>query len=445
MKIGFFTVGSRGDVQPFVALAKGFAAAGHDVLFVADEGARDLVTPHGIPAHFLRGSVRERLVTTSGQPTWRGRDPYRLSRGFMQAFADIMGPWAVEAAEAMQGCKLLIMSNVSFGVGYAIAEKIRAIPCEASVLPAATSRYLPSYILLWPSLPLPGAVRRLLSEAANRAAWLGARDVVNAARRDLGVAEVRWPFGRSRPAFLDAIPKLYGFSPSLVRRPPDWPKNITITGFWHHRPDSAWQPPADLAAFLAAGPKPIYVGFGSRPDPNPTQLQNVVLRSIRRLGLRAVVSTGWGTMAGTKPTDDLLVIDDVPHEWLFPRVAAVLFHGGPGTVGAVLRAAVPSVIIPYLIDQPFWGWAMEQAGVAPPMISRGRLSVGRLTAALRRATTDEALHGRIRDMSARVLAEDGVRRAVETVEAWLSPTNRPSAVASRPLPVGAEKPLSGRA
>lgn len=422
MRIAFFTLGSRGDVEPIVALARGFAAAGHEAFFVTDESARPLVQPHGLRAHFLRGSVREHLSSSSGHGLWHARNPYSVAHALSGAYADVISAWAPEAAEAMQGSRLLIMSRTTFGIGYALAEKIRAIPCEAALAPDVSSRHLPSALLPWPSAPLPGAVKYLLNEAAIRAGWLGARAVVNAARRALGSEELSWPFGRARPAFLDSIPHLYGFSPTLVPRPPDWPKNITVTGFWHHGSDTSWQPSAALAGFLEAGPRPVYIGFGSVLDRRPARLQRTVLSALRRLGLRAVVATGWGAMTGVASTDEIFVVDDVPHDWLFPRVAAVVCHGGSGTIGAALRAGTPSVIVPYFADQPFWGWAMERLGVSPRSVPRRHLSVERLTAALRQATTDAAMRDRAAEIAALVRAEDGVRRAIEAIEAWLTPS-----------------------
>jgi UDP:flavonoid glycosyltransferase YjiC (YdhE family) len=440
MRIAFFTLGTRGDIQPLVALAKGFADAGHDVLFVSDESARALVLPHGIPGHFLPGNLQERLAERRDAPERLARDPYRLARHLTGAFADLLPVWMPEAAAAMQGCRLLIMWRSSFGIGYGLAEKIRAIPCEAAFAPSAASRYLPSSLLPWPSLPVPGEVKRLLHAAAVRAGWLGARDAVNASRSALGLPEISWPFGRGRSGLLSSIPELYGFSPTLFPRPPDWPDNITVTGFWQHRPDAAWEPPPALARFLETGPKPVYVGFGSVVDRRPQELQEIVRRSVRALGLRAIVSTGWGGMAGFGNSDDMHVIGDVPHDWLFPRVAAVVHHGGAGTVGAVLRAGVPSVIVPYAVDHPFWGWVLERRGVAPRMIPRSRLSERRLTGALRQATGDEVMRQRAAELGVLVRAEDGVRRAVAVIEAWLSPTLAGTAPVRIPVGAAVQKP-----
>jgi sterol 3beta-glucosyltransferase len=175
-------------------------------------------------------------------------------------------------------------------------------------------------------------------------------------------------------------------------------------------------------------------------EPRPAELWDIVVRSIRRLGVRAVVGTGWGAMGAASATDDIFVVDDVPHEWLFARVAAVVHHGGSGTVGATLRAGKPAVIVPYVVDQPFWGWALERLGVAPKTIPRWRLSRGALTAALRRAMSDR-MRQRAKDVGEVVQAEDGVRSAVEVVEAWLSPLHASPPARAQPLPSSVQKPV----
>jgi UDP:flavonoid glycosyltransferase YjiC (YdhE family) len=146
-------------------------------------------------------------------------------------------------------------------------------------------------------------------------------------------------------------------------------------------------------------------------------------------------------MAGMESAEDILVVDDVPHDWLFPRVAAVVCHGGAGTVAAVLRSGTPAVIVPYIYDQPFWGWALARLGIAPRMIPRRRLSVERLTASLRQAITDDVMRQRAREASECVQAEDGVRRAVEAIDRWLSPTLVGSGAAKRASRAPEPKPV----
>ena len=440
--MAFFTLGTRGDVEPMVALAKGFADAGHDVRFISDQGARSPVPPSGIPCHFLQGNLTEWFSGPFGRELWRSRDHYRLMRALAGLYADFVPVWMQDAADAMRGCRLLIMSKATLGLGHALAEKTNAIPCEAALAPAIWSRHIPSPLLPVSCWSLPGGVRRILYEASVRGGWLGMRGVTNAARRALGLTEVSWPFGRRRPALLDAVPQLYGFSPTLVPHPPDWPRNIAITGFWHRQRDGSSEPsPRALAAFLEAGPKPVYVGFGSAIDGDPAGLREIVLRAIRDLGVRAIVSTGWGTMAGTENADDILVVDEVSHDWVFPRVAAVVCHGGAGTVAATLRAGTPAVVVPYIYDQPLWGWALARAGIAPRMIPRRHLSVERLKAALRQAIADGAMRERATEVSERVRAEDGVQRAVEVIHNWLSPALVGWTTAKPPLSVADAKPV----
>jgi hypothetical protein len=196
-----------------------------------------------------------------------------------------------------------------------------------------------------PSLRPPPAVLNkatwLLSEALT---WRAFRPTLNRQRARVGLPGLsrrlpsRWPRGR-RP------PVLYGFSPSVVPVPPDWPDDVHVTGYWFRDPDPAWSPPPALTAFLAAGPAPVYLGFGSMPDADPAGLVGALVGGARRAEHRMVLHSGWSKLreAGRAGLvgDDVLVVDDVPHAWLFPRMAAVVHHGGAGTTAAALRRACP--------------------------------------------------------------------------------------------------------
>ncbi len=196
-----------------------------------------------------------------------------------------------------------------------------------------------------------------------------------------------------------------------------------VTGYWPLPPVSDWSPPADLAAFLDAGPPPVCIGFGSTPSEDPGALTATVLEAVRRAGVRAVLLSGWGGLVsagrseeGAGPAtdrDDVIVVDEVPHEWLFPRMAAVVHHGGAGTTGAAFRAGVPAVVVPFVVDQPFWGSRVEALGVGPRPVPRRGLTAAALADALRIAVGDRAMAERAAGLGRRIRAEDGVAAAVE--------------------------------
>jgi len=218
---------------------------------------------------------------------------------------------------------------------------------------------------------------------------------------------------------------LYCYSPAVVPRPPDWSEHAHVTGYWFldHLPD--WQPPHDLVDFLESGPPPVYVGFGSMTSRDPEKTSRIVLDALRQSGQRGVIATGWGGLSQSGLPGEVFVTEAVPHDWLFPRMAAVAHHGGAGTTGAGLRAGVPSIIIPVTDDQPFWGRRVNALGAGPAPIPRKRLTAERLAHAISVAVTDDSIRKRAAELGETIRAEDGVGNAVRIFNQMIdgSPTS----------------------
>jgi UDP:flavonoid glycosyltransferase YjiC (YdhE family) len=196
----------------------------------------------------------------------------------------------------------------------------------------------------------------------------------------------------------------------------DWGQDVHVTGYWFLPPDADWQPPEDLEAFLAAGPPPVYVGFGSAVTGDAGQLTQVVLAALARTGQRAVLGVGWEALSGDALPEQVHAAGSIPHSWLFPRMAAVVHHGGAGTTGAGLRAGVPNVIVPFTSDQPFWGRRVFQLGVGPRPIPRRALSANRLSDAISTAVTDERMRTRARALGEALRREDGIAQAIDLID-----------------------------
>lgn len=160
----------------------------------------------------------------------------------------------------------------------------------------------------------------------------------------------------------------------------------------------------------AAGPPPVYVGFGSMGSRNPEETADLILDALARAGQRGIIHAGWGGLRRVDLPDSVLMVDGVPFSWLFPRVAAVVHHGGAGTTSAGLRAGGPSVVVPFFGDQPFWGQRVADLGAGPAPIPRKKLTAERLAEAIRAAVTDEAMRQRAADLGAKIQAEDGIAR-----------------------------------
>jgi sterol 3beta-glucosyltransferase len=216
------------------------------------------------------------------------------------------------------------------------------------------------------------------------------------------------------------VPFLHIYSEVLEARPADWPENAHVTGSCDLPADPAWAPPRPLADFLAAGPPPIYVGFGSMTGRLPAELTALVVDAVTRAGLRAVVGTGWGGIDGQALPDHVHRVDDIPHDWLFERVSAVVHHGGVGTTTAGLRAGRPTLVVPFFGDQPYWGSRVAHLGAGPVPLPKSKLTAARLAEQMTHLLAEPRYAEGARRAQTAMLQEHGVARAVEVIGRYLA-------------------------
>ncbi|HRE28351.1 MAG TPA: glycosyltransferase [Anaerolineales bacterium] len=213
---------------------------------------------------------------------------------------------------------------------------------------------------------------------------------------------------------------LYPYSSHLVPVPDDFPANVHVTGYWFLDAEPGWQPSEALQRFLESGPPPVYIGFGSMGGMRPKQRTQAVLEALAATGQRGLLASGWGGLGAADLPENVHMLSAAPHDWLFPRMNAIVHHGGAGTTAAALRAGRPSVICPFLGDQPFWGWAVAQAGAGPEPIPQHRLTAKRLADALAIAVNDQDLRHRAERLGAQIRAEDGIANAIALLTATAS-------------------------
>jgi len=421
MRITILALGSRGDVQPLVALGVGLQRTSrHEVTFVTTGDSEGLVRNRGLDFFSLGVNARELLGT---EAAWDVLESGRnVIRGMWQ-IVRMMRPTLEQLMErvwqASQKAEAIIFSTLGVGA-YHIAEKQR-VPCFwALPFPFFNrTRSFPS--LAFPFLPLGGSYNLLTHIMVEQLAQQFVGRFINRWRQErLGLPPIslfKWPYGRidGQP-----VPTLYSYSSSVVPRPPDWGEHIHVTGYWFLDHSSDWQPSADLVNFLEAGPPPVYVGFGSMTNRAPEATAQIILEALKQSGQRGLIATGWGGLKRSDLPDGVFKLESVPHDWLFPRVAAVVHHGGAGTTAAGLRAGVPSVLVPHFGDQPFWARQVMRLGVGPKAIRRKRMTVGKLGAAIATAVTDENIRARAAALGERIRTEDGVGQAIEVVERRLA-------------------------
>lgn len=414
MRVLIVTAGSRGDVAPYTGLGARLRAAGHQVALAAHASFADLVTGCGLEFRPMPGDLRALQAASAGRRLDRAGPGARGLVDFVRlgaAFVAQLGDGIVAAAD--RGADLLLLSATTAPLGYSVAQ-CHGIPSLGAFLqPLQPTADFPPMVLGTPSLGRWG------NRAAGRLGQLLGRRVYAEASRRLRATLGLPPIGLralDHRAAAEGWPVLHGFSPSVVPRPADWRLGLDIAGYWWPEPGPAWLPPPELTDFLAAGPPPVYVGFGSMVSESD-RLNDMIAPALRRAGLRGVVQDGWAGLApGAGRGDDVLSVGETPHEWLFPRMAALVHHAGNGTAAAGLRAGVPAVPVPMLADQPFWATRLSVLGVSPGSISPRRLCVDRLAEAMRAAVTDPALTLRARELSARLAAEDGTAPVLRAID-----------------------------
>ncbi len=266
-------------------------------------------------------------------------------------------------------------------------------------------------------LPLPRALNRasyLPIQLMLRASFGGVVD--NLRRRRLGLPRRHGRHDVLRRPDSGPATVLQAFSRHLLPGRLDYPSRVHTIGFWYLPSPPDWTPSPELAAFLAGGPAPVYIGFGSMAGTDPRRMGRIVTEAVRQAGVRAVLATGWGGIRATGLPGTVHLLDQAPHDWLLPRMAAIVHHGGSGTTGAALAAGRPQVICPFVADQPFWAARAHAVGVAVPPQPPRRLTSDTLAAAIRLATTDEAMKATADEFGRRVRAEEGTGRAVTILE-----------------------------
>ncbi len=412
MKVTILSVGSRGDVQPYIALGLGLQAAGYDVLLATHSNFEDFVISHGLRFQNLGGDMRTMVETeASRQMIAKGTNPFPFILHLKAFFEEFSDEFLDNSLQACEGTGAIIYSVFAI-TAYHIAEKMR-VPAFPVLLQPMTRTSA------FPIQPPPANWMR--TRFSNRLGFLIAQQafgqifkpLMNHWRTQrLGLPPL--PFA-GLYSLIDRrhLPILYGYSPTVVPKPPDWGPHAHITGYWFLDRPSDWQPPADLAAFLQSGEPPVYVGFGSMSTLNPEQTADVVITALKKAERRGVLLSGWGGLRPSNLPDDICLIDSAPHDWLFPQMAAVVHHGGAGTTGAGVRSGVPSFAIPFFADQYFWADRLARLRVGPKPIPQNKLTANNLAQAIRTATTNHTIKRRAAAIGNRVRAEDGVARAIE--------------------------------
>lgn len=390
LRITCLTIGSRGDVQPYIALCKGFIAEGHRPKIATHSEFEPWVRKHGIDFAPVEGDPAElmRICVENGMFT------YSFLKEASSKFRGWIDDLLSSAWTSCQDSDLLIESPSAMA-GIHIAEALQIPYFRAFTMPWTRTRAYPHAFAV-PENKLGGAYNYITYVMFDTVFWKAIAGQVNRWRNtELGLKATT--LDKMQP---NKVPFVYNYSPSVVVPPLDYPDWIRITGYWFLSEGSNWTPPAELSNFIkrarADGKKIVYIGFGSIVVSDPSALTRTVIESVQKADVRCILSKGWSDRLGDPSSakvevplpPEIFQIQAAPHDWLFSQIDAAAHHGGAGTTGASLRAGVPTIVKPFFGDQFFFGTRVEDLGVG---ICMKKLNVSVFSRALWEATHSERM------------------------------------------------------
>ncbi|MFI8238597.1 glycosyltransferase [Streptomyces sp. NPDC085866] len=418
MKALVYCHGSRGDVEPYLALSVALQQAGHSVVLAAPRLFSPSAEKYGVPF----AALNDDLVQLMTRPEFR--DVLQRSDALTEADRELKKKIFVESFPRMYPAVLRDMWEVAADGSADIVvhshNHREAVPQIAErlgvphVLATLYPNFVPSrdYTFFERTYRIPekpGQEENVFTALPARALAEWRSEVLGLPPRE-NAQDFRHR-ADGTPATV-----LHGFSPQVVKPSADWPEWVHTTGFWSLPPAVDWTPPEDLRRFLAAGEKPVFVGFGSSLAPDPRATGRLVQEAVRRAGVRAVVVAGWGGIEIPEPGTDIITATEVPYDWLLPRVRAAVHAGGVGAHNAALEAGVPQVSCPFHKEQLVWAGRLHELGVAPAPLLQRDLTADALAEAIRIAVTDPGIARTVAGVAALVREEDGARNAVRVLE-----------------------------
>jgi sterol 3beta-glucosyltransferase len=412
--ISLLAAGTLGDVRPFVALGLGLAASGTAVRLVAPAQFEPLAARAGLAFAPLPVNPSDLLAASPAALTLREGPLAGLAATwrFLQEAQPIVARMLAAAWETCRKSRAIVVALPTMW-GLDIAEALEVPPVIAPLQPLARTRFAPSVVLpLGRSLgPSANLLTQRLVELSLRCPWRG--PLRRWRQHMLRLTPGGDPLAQ---AYTEGVPFVHGYSPWVAPPPPDWPPHHVAVGYWQLAEQEL--PPEKLRAFVERGEPPVYIGFGSMGAGDPRADARLALDALTLAGRRGVIVGGEETARLAAGRADVLVVPQAPHDWLLPRVAAAVHHGGAGTTGASLRAGAPTIVVPFAADQFFWGRRVAALGVGPPMIPRRALSPERLAEALQTATETPMFQRRAAALGELLRQERGVERAMAIIRAY---------------------------
>jgi sterol 3beta-glucosyltransferase len=413
MLITILTGGSRGDIQPYIALGLELKKAGQRVRLATFENYADFVTDHGLEFYPIEGDSSQAATSDKLKSATLADNPLKLILSFNK-LKSLVFDVQKDFFNACQGSDSIVY-HPGIAIGYFIAQHMHVPGILATPFPMTPTREYPA-LMFYNSPRLGPGFNYLTHKLFEQVMWSASSSAVKQFwKQEFGSAPVDFgnPFGRQ---ISRRLPTLVACSEHVFPRPVDWPEHVTSPGYWFLEEEANWTPSGDLLEFLQQGSKPVYVGFGSLGDSaRAVETTQLVIRALQRSGQRGILATGWSGMTSLDELPaGIFILESAPHAWLFPRMAAVVHHGGAGTTAAGLRAGVPAIIVPHSNDQFAWGRRVQELGVGPNPVPRKKLTAENLATAIQLALAEDVRKA-AGDLGEKIRSESGVSTAAQVI------------------------------
>jgi sterol 3beta-glucosyltransferase len=413
MIITILTAGSRGDTQPYIALGVELKKAGHTVRLATFEVFAPFVQSFGIEFIPIKGDISSVASSDETRSAHQADNPLKLLLSFNK-LKSLAFDLQKDFFNACMGSDAIVY-HPGAAIGYFAAQYLKIPSILAAPFPMTPTADYPA-LIFYDKVRLGRPFNMLTHKIFEKIMWFASSSPVKQFwKQQFGKDpdDFSCPYGKQNTR---SHPTVTSCSNYVFPRPEDWPEHVHNTGYWFLEDEQDWEPSIELLDFLNDGPPPVYIGFGSIGDPAlAEQTTQLVIQALKRSGKRGILATGWSGM--TKIVDipeDIFILESAPHSWLFPRMAAVVHHGGAGTTAAGLKAGVPSILIPFSNDQFAWGRRVYELGVASKPIPRKKLTAENLSEAIRSVFTDE-IRTAARQLGFKIQSENGAEKAARII------------------------------
>ncbi|MET4731438.1 sterol 3beta-glucosyltransferase [Thalassospira sp. MBR-102] len=419
MHILLMTYGTRGDIQPFIALAYGLQQTGHMVTLAAPGRFQSLVQQHGLAF----APLTDALINLTSKPQFANAS--NPGTGFLKKISSILKLRA--QGRDLQGA---LLDDIFETINRLRPDKIVFHPkafgalaiADHFAIPAILAQLIPALIptRAYPHIGFPNMsdcqkynllTGKLVKGLVNLSLRNSLRDW--ASKRHKAIPYQKFDILKSQK--FGAITILNAYSNAIIARPNDWPKKAAVTGYWFVN-DALYEPSTEMTSFIKNSQKLIYIGFGSMPAANPQKTAQMLIDAVKQANAQAIIATGWGGIASDVDwPSNIYAVREVPHEWMFKHVKTAIHHGGAGTCAAALRAGCPSIIVPFFGDQPFWAKRLYTIGVAHQLIPSSKLDAKCLASAISDILATPQVHETAKRIAKQISHENGVATAVDLI------------------------------